>query len=157
MDRSLFHSSWCIVLVMPTTTPRNMSSQRGRGAVRLLRDLLTMIALCFLITLGILQCIEMYLDFVPPAPACTCASPLQLDAQPYRRLLANVSRLDVFKVTTVCALLAFVGTEICGAAARRLGLSVLYDVECGSELAMPLPEKQRTDVLEKQVPAITEK
>ncbi|KAJ7235494.1 hypothetical protein C8J57DRAFT_1377981 [Mycena rebaudengoi] len=133
---------------MPTMTPENAHFEYRRSVTTALRELAATIALCFIITLALLHFIAFHATaFHEPSKCDTRREWLG-----YHLALANISQWDVLKVTTVSALVAFIGMELCAAVGRRLGISRLQDVEQGPGIVCeraPVPEKQRTDDMEK--------
>ncbi|KAJ6556794.1 hypothetical protein DFH09DRAFT_1365498 [Mycena vulgaris] len=113
-----------------------------------LRDLLTTIVLCYLITLGLLHCIALHLDLFAPSAYASCGVQVnvaQVDYRAFQRALANVSHIDVLKVTTGCSVAAFAALELCLFVARRVGVRA-GDPECGlggagTATVHPLSEK----------------
>ncbi|KAJ6541253.1 hypothetical protein DFH09DRAFT_51660 [Mycena vulgaris] len=98
-----------------------------------LRDLLTTIVLCYLITLGLLHCIALHLDLFAPSAHASCGVQVnvaQVDYRAFQRALASVSHIDVLKVTTGCSVAAFAALELCLFVARRAGIRA-GDPECG--------------------------
>jgi len=138
---------------MPVTIPATKRESPQRiSPLALLRDLVTTVALCYLITLGLLRCITLHLEYF--APTATCGADFdvaqELDYRKYQRAVANISRIDVLKVTTGCALVAFAAAEFFLALARRAGVPV--DAEQGETAEVSrhhLSEKQRVDEREK--------
>ncbi|KAF7365541.1 hypothetical protein MVEN_00427400 [Mycena venus] len=131
--------------------PIQTQKRDGRWTFILLRDLCTMVALCYFITLALLRLIAIHLDFFSPPVSCAAGNGAEYRA--YQRVLENISHFDVLKVTTVCSLVAFAALELCALLARRAGMACeTGDVECGGSDAVqsistcPVPEKQ----LEKQ-------
>jgi hypothetical protein len=116
----------------------------------MIRELGITVALCYLITLGLLRCIAVHLAVFGP-PATQCGAQSGSDFRAYQRALDNVSHADVLKVTTGCSVAAFALLELCMLLARRAGIPCgVDDVErnAASESIHPpdLPEKH----LEKQ-------
>ncbi|KAJ6584184.1 hypothetical protein B0H10DRAFT_2234613 [Mycena sp. CBHHK59/15] len=105
---------------MPNTTPPSQAAPPRCTALTLLRDLLITVALCYLITLGLLYCIELHLALFFPLASCEQPNTLwAADFRAYQRALAAITHVDVLRVTTGCSVLAFAVAELGLAVARR--------------------------------------
>ncbi|KAJ7124238.1 hypothetical protein C8R44DRAFT_980615 [Mycena epipterygia] len=121
-----------------------MPAKIERSPLSMLRDLFTTVALCYVITLGLLRCIELHLAFFVLAPSCAAhVDGTQESYRAYQRSLDNISRVDVLKVTTGCSLVAFAAVELCLLLARRAGIPCnAKDAECGRSTSQAVPGKQ---------------
>ncbi|KAJ7088478.1 hypothetical protein B0H15DRAFT_291803 [Mycena belliarum] len=98
----------------------------------MLRDLLTTIALCHLITLGLLRCIALHTALFVPAATCALLPPDQT-AHSAHAHLTDIPQLAVLKVTAGCSLAAFAALELCLLLARRVRTRMCQiDAESGA-------------------------
>ncbi|KAJ7637434.1 hypothetical protein B0H17DRAFT_1278968 [Mycena rosella] len=134
---------------MATTT---QTKRERRNAAAMLRDLMTTVALCYLITLGLLRGIALHLELFAPSASCGVG---QAEHSAYQRALANVSHTDVLKVTTACSVAAFAAVELCILVGRRARIR-MQDAEtaCGIEFGgiESAPEKQLEKIYFEIVP-----
>ncbi|KAJ6502741.1 hypothetical protein C8R47DRAFT_1210798 [Mycena vitilis] len=121
---------------MPASSPipiRPQCTQRGI-LMRLLRDLSTTVALCYVITLALLRCIALHLDFFGPPVRCSSGAQYE-ELAAYQAAIDNVSQVDVLRITTGCSLVGFAALELCLLLARRArGIAEGEgegDTECG--------------------------
>ncbi|KAJ7469049.1 hypothetical protein FB451DRAFT_1400627 [Mycena latifolia] len=120
--------------------PTSSKSERW-SPVTLLRDLLTTVALCYVITLGLLRCIALHLEFFAPSATCGLQGAAgQPDYGAYQRAITNIPRMDVLKVTTGCSVFGFAALELCVLLARRAGITT-EDPECGMAASHPPSDK----------------
>ncbi|KAJ6550245.1 hypothetical protein B0H19DRAFT_1074108 [Mycena capillaripes] len=128
-------------LTTPTFAPTSTQCQKRRP-LTILRDLGTMVTLCYLITLGLMRCIALYLDFLGPPAVCGA----QVDYRLYLGVIDNISKVDVLKVTTGCSLVAFATLELCLVLARRAGIPCeAGDAEYGLGEGLSQPSQVSTE------------
>ncbi|KAJ7677039.1 hypothetical protein DFH06DRAFT_1317631 [Mycena polygramma] len=112
---------------MPTSASSSAPTPQcaQRPLTTLLRDLGTTVALCYLITLALLRCIALHLDFFGPPVTCAAQNHNAELVAAYQEAIDNVSQVDVLRITTGCSFAAFAALELCLLLARR--------ARCGGE------------------------
>ncbi|KAK7021248.1 hypothetical protein R3P38DRAFT_3197128 [Favolaschia claudopus] len=118
------NSSFSISATPIQTTRR---TERRLGALTILRDLLTTVALCYLITLALLRLIALYLDFFLLALPSSCDGTRSY--RTYQHAVQNIPQFDIMKITTIASVVAFAALELCVLLARRAGCESARDVE----------------------------
>ncbi|KAK7048028.1 hypothetical protein R3P38DRAFT_1849018 [Favolaschia claudopus] len=110
------NSSFSISATPIQTTRR---TERRLGPFTVLRELLTTVALCYLITLALLRLIALYLDFFLLALPSSCDGTRSY--RTYQHAVQNIPQFDIMKITTIASVVAFAALELCVLLARRAG------------------------------------
>ncbi|KAJ7702763.1 hypothetical protein B0H17DRAFT_1237260 [Mycena rosella] len=99
-----------------------------RDLVMVIRELATTVVLCYLTTLGLLRFIAQHLNLFVSPPGCDSKI-----VEAYRRVLSDITCLEVLRVTTGYTLVGFAAVELSILLARRAGLGTTADAEKGIE------------------------